>query len=293
MKHVPSMVLTAATILFSGHTFAQQQLNNTAFLKAPESVAIYHNDYYIADVGEGGNPTKKDGNGIIFRMDKKGNSSIFAKGLDAPKGAFVLHQTLFVADIDRVKGYDLNSGKEVYNIDLAPATIFLNDITAINDSTLAVSATDVNKIFLVHLGKNPRAAELPYTNPIKGANGVAYDASTKKLYVCGFGSDGKPDGQIGYIDMDATDKTFKTLTDRLGYYDGIALTADRKSLIISDWIAFEKKGVLLELNLATGAITTLNKEGIAGPADFTLDATGNVITPAMLAGNVLKYNIKK
>lgn len=161
MKHLPAMALTVATILLSGHTFAQQQLNNTPFMKAPESVAIYQNNYYIADLGEGGDPVKKDGNGIIFRMDKKGGSSIFAKGLDAPKGAFVLHHTLFVADIDRVKGYDLDNGKELYNIDLAPATNFLNDIVAINDSTLAVSATDVNKIFLVYLEKIPVRKNCP------------------------------------------------------------------------------------------------------------------------------------
>ncbi|SEW54413.1 hypothetical protein [Chitinophaga arvensicola] len=292
MKQFPSLALTAASILLSSHTFAQQQLNKTAFMKAPESVAVYNNYYYIADIGEGGDPTKKDGNGIIFRMDKKGGSTIFAQGLDAPKGAFVLHHTLFVADVDKVKGYDLDNGKELYNIDLAPASIFLNDITALNDSTLAVSATDVNKIFLVHLGKNPRTEELVYTNPINGANGIVYDAKSKRLYVCGFGNDNKPDGQLGYIDMGAAEKTFTTLTGRLGYYDGLALTANRKTLIFSDWIAFEKKGVILELDLASGKITTLNKEGIAGPADFTLDA-GDIITPEMMAGNVLKYSLKK
>lgn len=286
-------ISVVAFILMAGHTFAQQKLNNSAFMHAPESVAMDHNSYYIADLGEGGNPTKKDGNGIIFRMDKKGNSSIFAKGLDAPKGAFILHHTLFVADIDKVKGYDLATGTQLYNIDFAPATTFLNDITAINDSTLAVSATDVNKLFLVHLGKHPRTEELVYTTPIKGTNGVVYDAHSKKLYVCGFGSDNKPDGQIGYIDMGATEKVFTPLTSRLGYYDGIALTAHNTQLIISDWVAFEKKGILLNLDLASGRVTTLNEELIAGPADFTLDASGAAIVPAMLEGKVLRYNISK
>ncbi|MGF6928006.1 hypothetical protein QFZ48_003506 [Chitinophaga sp. W2I13] len=282
-----------AFILMAGHTFAQQKLNNSAFMHAPESVATDNNSYYIADIGEGGNPTKKDGNGIIFRMDKKGNGTVFAKGLDAPKGAFILHHTLFVADIDKVKGYDLSTGKQLYNISLAPATVFVNDITAINDTTLVVSATDVNKLFLVYPGKNPRVEELVYTTPIKGTNGVTYDARSKKLYVCGFGGNNKPDGQIGYIDMTATEKVFKPLTSRPGYYDGIALATHNTQLIVSDWVAFEKKGILLKLDLASGLITTLNEELIAGPADFTLDATGAAIVPAMLEGNVLRYNISK
>lgn len=289
MKRISVM----AFILMAGQTFAQQKLNNSAFMHAPESVATDNNNYYIADIGEGGNPTKKDGNGSIFRMDKKGNGSILAKGLDAPKGAFILHHTLFVADIDKVKGYDIATGAQLYNIDFAPATAFLNDIAAINDTTLVVSATDVNKLFLVHLSKHPRVKELVYTNPIKGTNGVVYDTHTKKLYVCGFGGDNKPDGQIGYIDMAATEKVFKPLTSRPGYYDGIALTAHNTQLIISDWVAFEKKGILLKLDLASGKVTTLNEEPVAGPADFTLDAAGAAIVPAMLEGNILRYNISK
>ncbi|SKD05310.1 hypothetical protein SAMN05660461_3059 [Chitinophaga ginsengisegetis] len=289
MKRISVM----AFILMACQTFAQQKLNNSAFMHAPESVATDNNNYYIADIGEGGNPTKKDGNGSIFRMDKKGNGSILAKGLDAPKGAFILHHMLFVADIDKVKGYDIATGAQLYNIDFAPATAFLNDIAAINDTTLVVSATDVNKLFLVHLSKHPRVKELVYTNPIKGTNGVVYDAHTKKLYVCGFGGDNKPDGQIGYIDMAATEKVFKPLTSRPGYYDGIALTAHNTQLIISDWVAFEKKGILLKLDLASGKVTTLNEEPVAGPADFTLDAAGAAIVPAMLEGNILRYNISK
>ncbi|MEI3797992.1 MULTISPECIES: hypothetical protein [unclassified Chitinophaga] len=289
MKRISVM----AFILMAGQTFAQQKLNNSAFMHAPESVATDNNNYYIADIGEGGNPTKKDGNGSISRMDKKGNGSILAKGLDAPKGAFILHHTLFVADIDKVKGYDIATGAQLYNIDFAPATAFLNDIAAINDTTLVVSATDVNKLFLVHLSKHPRMEELVYTNPIKGTNGVVYDTHTKKLYVCGFGGDNKPDGQIGYIDMAATEKVFKPLTSRPGYYDGIALTAHNTQLIISDWVAFEKKGILLKLDLASGKVTTLNEEPVAGPADFTLDAAGAAIVPAMLEGNILRYNISK
>lgn len=236
---------------------------------------------------------KRDGNGVIFKMDQQGRSTIFATGLDAPKGAFILHNQLFVVDIDKVKGYNIADGKLLFNIDVAPATNFLNDIVAINDSTLVTSATDVNKLFLIHLGSHPRAEELGYTNPIRGTNGVVYDSKRKRLYVCGFGDAGKPDGQIGFIDMAAEKKVFTTLTDRLGYYDGIALTQHNTKLIISDWVAFEKKGVLLELDLSNGKITTLNQVLIAGPADFTLDSKGDVITPAMLEGNILKYKITK
>jgi hypothetical protein len=86
---------------------------------------------------------------------------------------------------------------------------------------------------------------------------------------------------------------FIPLTNRLGYYDGIALTQHNSKLIVSDWVAFEKKGILLEVDLANGKVSTLNKELIAGPADFTIDTKGDVITPAMMEGNILQYHLKK
>lgn len=293
MKNISVAALITAAIIASGNIAAQQQLNSSAFMHAPESVATDGKIFYIADVGEGSDPIKKDGNGFIFKMDQQGHSTIFAKKLDAPKGAFLLHNTLFVADVDKIKGYNTHDGTQLFNIDLGPGTSFLNDIVAINDSTLVTSATDVNKLFLIHLGSQPRTEELLYTTPIKGANGLVYDNKRKRLYACGFGDAGKPDGQIGYIDMAAEKKVFKTLTDRLGYYDGIALTQHNSKLIISDWVAFEKKGVLLELDLASGKIRTLNQELIAGPADFTLDSKGDVITPAMMEGNILRYRITR
>ncbi|HEY9260236.1 hypothetical protein [Chitinophaga sp.] len=293
MKRISMAGLIATMLFTAGNAFAQQPLNSTAFMHSPESVATDGNSFYIADLGPGGEPTKKDGNGVIFKMDQQGHSTVFAKGLDAPKGAFIWHHQLFVADVDKVKGYDMTSGALLYNIDVAPTTSFLNDIVAINDSTLVASATDVNKLFLIHLGHHPRAEELLYTTPIRGTNGVVYDSQRKRLYVCGFGDAGKPDGQIGFIDMAAAKKVFTPLTDRLGYYDGIALTQHNSKLIISDWVAFEKKGVLLELDLSNAKITTLNQVLIAGPADFTLDHKGDVITPAMMEGNILKYRVAK
>ena len=288
MKSTPMAAFITASILFAGNIFAQQKLNSSAFMHAPESVATDGKVFYIADIGEGSNPTKKDGNGFIFKMDQQGRGTVFAKELDAPKGAFLLHSTLFVADVDKIKGYNTRNGAQLFNIDLAPATNFLNDITAINDSTLVASATDVNKLFLVHLGATPRTEELIYATPIRGTNGLVYDSKRKRLYACGFGDAGKPDGQIGYIDMSSEKKVFTPLTNRLGYYDGIALTDHNSKLIISDWVAFEKKGILLELDLATGKTRTLNKELIAGPADFTLDNKGSAIVPAMMAGEIEK-----
>src|SRR5580658_1990054 len=106
MKRICKAFLFPAVLMTAGNTFAQEKLNSTAFMYAPESVVTAGKYIYIADIGDGGDPVKKDSNGIIFKMDQQGKSTIFAKGLDAPKGAIILHNTIFVADVDKVKGYD-------------------------------------------------------------------------------------------------------------------------------------------------------------------------------------------
>ncbi|MBC9932375.1 hypothetical protein [Chitinophaga qingshengii] len=285
MKKIRLLIplLAAANIGFG----QMKQLNKTS-MKAPESVYIHGSNYYISDTG--GDPTKKDGDGFIYKMNSQGAVSVFVSGLDSPKGLWQLHNILYTPDVDKVKGFDLATGKEVFTLDMsATGTSMLNDIAPMNDSTVFVSATDISKVYIVHLGKHPRYEELVFDNPVLGANGVIYDASRKRLYVCGFGSMGTPNGQIGYVDLTPSHKKFVLLTGRTGYYDGIALTK-HNTLLVSDWVAFEKKGVILEIDLKTGKTTTVNKEPIPGPADFTLNPQGDIVTPAMMEGNVLQFS---
>ncbi|NSL90648.1 hypothetical protein ECE50_027750 [Chitinophaga sp. Mgbs1] len=279
-----ALLLPLLGIAIAAHT--QTRINKTP-MKAPESVIIHDGYYYISDTG--GDPTKKDGDGVIYKMTPQGDVTVFADSLDSPKGSAIFRNILYVTDVDHIRGYDLRNGKQVFNLDMsATGSVLLNDITPRDENSIFVSATDINKIYIVQLGNTPSFEEVKISNPIRGANGLAYDSKRQRLYACGFGSLGTPDGQIGYIDLSAPEKKFVPLTTRTGYYDGITLTKNNK-LIISDWVAFEKKGVIIELDINNGKVVTLNKEPISGPADFTIDKSGKIITPAMMEGNVMRF----
>ncbi|WP_315820545.1 hypothetical protein [Paraflavitalea speifideaquila] len=69
-------------------------------------------------------------------------------------------------------------------------------------------------------------------------------------------------------------------------------------MVVSDWVAFEKKGLVLAVDPATKNVTTINQELIAGPADFALTPNGELVVPAMLEAGILQYvykpkNLKK
>ena len=282
------------TTVLTVTTSAQQTINKGNYIQKPESVVTDGRYYYIADIGKNLNPADKDGDGVIWKMDKQGKqvgASAFAKGLNAPKGITIANGILFVTDIDRVAGFELATGRKKYDIDFTSAgTAFLNDLAMKDGQTLFVSAMDINKIFIIHLTPQPHFEELVLTNPIKGINGLYYHARQNRLYACSFVMGDVPSGELGFIDLQPSIKQFIHIIDRSGGYDGIALAND-STVVVSDWVAFEKKGIILSVNTITKKVTIINQAPIAGPADFSLTPAEELVIPAMMEGTILKYLI--
>jgi len=110
-----------------------------------ESVASDGKFIYAADIGKELNPTAKDGDGQIIKLDKKGkilDATFVKEKLDAPKGLAINKGILFINDVDKLLAVELKTGKKLYEIDFSKETAFLNDIVVWNNNTLYVSATD-------------------------------------------------------------------------------------------------------------------------------------------------------
>ena len=73
---------------------------------------------YVSNVN--GDPTAKDGNGYISKLYKSGEvcTNKFIEGLNAPKGMVIVNEVLYVTDIDKVLGFEVNSGKKTFEYDL-------------------------------------------------------------------------------------------------------------------------------------------------------------------------------
>lgn len=274
--------LTAFLLLATGIGMAQTR-TITGFNHV-ESVAADGKYLYAADIGREANPTAKDGDGQIIRMDKKGNvlDAAFSKEkLNAPKGLATGKKTLYLTDIDRIVAIDLATGVKLYEIDLSKDSGFLNDIAIWDDHTLFVSATDKNKLFRVNLS-DKTYAEVNTDIAISGINGLFCHRKANRLYVNGFGSGNQPNGVIGYISL--KDNAFTRLTGLEGYFDGIFVSKD--VLYVGNWVDFEKKGVVMAISLFNQRSAKVKTAGlIAGPADFIIQ-NDELIIPAMLSGEV-------
>jgi len=288
------LLLAGLALALVQGTASAAEPNEIDGFASPEAVVSDGKHIYVSNVGEKLDPTAKDGDGFISKLALDGSvverRFLPAKGaaLDAPKGMAINDGVLYVADIDRIVGFELASGKQVYSADLsANATVFLNDLTFGEGNTLYVSATDLGRIFALDVtdksGK-ARALDLP---PLPGPNGLKYDKAGKRLLVAGFGTDNKPTGEIGVITELETKPVYKKLTEAKGYFDGIALIGPDR-LLTSDWVAFEKKGVLKTVDMRTGQVAEhLADTPIGGPAAFMVDTSaGRVWLPAMMEGKV-------
>ena len=81
---------------------------------SPESVVSLSGRHFVSNMGAGIKPTEKDGDGFISEIDDAGHVvdlHAFPKKdggtLNAPKGLAIVAGRIYVADIDRVVGFDI------------------------------------------------------------------------------------------------------------------------------------------------------------------------------------------
>lgn len=177
-------------------------------LSTPESVLwdAARGVWYVSNIK--GSPTAKDDNGYIVRLTADGalmDSLPFMNGADeditlhAPKGMALVGDTLWVADIDAVRAFNVNAGTAVTSLDLsAQGATFLNDVAAASDGTIYITdsgiAFDANgnvshpgrsRVFAL-VGRNAReAVALPAQT---AANGIAFDPTGNRWLIVGFNS---------------------------------------------------------------------------------------------------------
>lgn len=241
-------------------------------VKSPESVISDGEFFYVSNVGEELKPSEVDGDGFIMKVDGDGNvvEEQFIEGLDAPKGSVIYDGTLYVADINKVKAFSLADGAAAGEIDFSKTgTMFLNDLVMLADGKMAVSATDINRIYEV----DPAAGEYReiQTRPtLQGPNGLWYEAGDETLYVVTY--PGEPTGRLYAVELSEKDGDAYNATPIGGYtgmLDGLAVVGDYA--FISDW----NRQTVVIMNMETGQVSGSGLPNqVKGPADFYFDAQG-------------------
>ncbi len=248
--------------------------------------------YFVSNID--GNPSAKDGKAFIAKIDG-GNIRSFARfveggvngaTLNAPKGMAIVGDTLWVADIDAVRGFHRVTGATVATIEMAGAgAVFLNDI-AVEPSTGALYVTDTGVRFAADGSMSPagpgrifKVAGRTVTVAASGdafgrPNGIAWDAKNAGFVVAPFDSKTVFTWREG-------DRTPARLADGPGMYDGIEELEDGR-LFVTSWadssVYMFNAG---ELQKVVG--------GVDGPADIGVDTKRNRLIVPRFMQNTIEY----
>jgi hypothetical protein len=256
--------------------------------EAPESVIKYNDKLFVSNIGgTAPNPMALDSNGFISELSADGKmlERKFSKAiLNAPKGLAVCNYVLYVADINRVVGFDMNSGKQVFELAI-PGAMMLNDLCTIDGNSLAVSETINGAVYIINIP----GRKYVFAGRIDGANGVTYDAKTKQLFACGMGVQMNGKGKLFVKDISSADTLFTELPNSpTGIFDGLEFKDD-DHLLATDWIstdAANKNGRFVVYGLKDHSVKTYLTS--ISPADLYYDKkTATIYLPEMMKNSLL------
>ena len=213
-------------------------------LHAPES-ALYDPDqdvWFISNMF--GYGSVKDGNGYIVRAnaaDMSGATMLVQGGrngasLDAPKGMTLHGDTLWVTDIDVLRGFHRRTGATLAAIDFRPhGAVLLNDVTVGGDGRLYVTDSGIRmteigviysggeKIFAVGPGR--AIGVVAEGSSLGHPNGITWDSAGRRLVVVSF----HPFDSRAYA-FGPADTTRTTLATGPGRFDGVEALPDGRIL---------------------------------------------------------------
>lgn len=259
-------------------------------LSTPESVLwdATRNVWYVSNIN--GSPLAKDDNGYILRLSADGaklDSVPFINGADAditlnaPKGMALVGDTLWVADIDAIRAFDVNTGNAVTTLELAAQkATFLNDVAVAGDGTIYITDSGISfntdgsvshpgksRVFALS-GRNAReAVVLPAES---AANGIAFDAANNRWLIVGFNSP----HVFGWT---AGSDNVSVLGSGPGGGDGILILNDGRALY-SSWADSS-------LYIFADSTSTKLRSGLNAPADIGYDPRRNIVAVPLFSDN--------
>jgi sugar lactone lactonase YvrE len=200
--------------------------------------------YFVSNMN--GDAGVKDGNGFITRIGPDGavDSLHFIQGgrngvtLNAPMGSRIQGDTLWVLDIDMLRGFDARTGVPIAAIDLAPAGAgFLNDLTPGPDGDFYITDTGIRVVNgksahvapdrIYHVDRNRRVSIALQSPALSLPDGIGWDPSGRRLILAPFGGTAVQQWHPG-------DAAPTNIAPGPGRFDGVEIEPDGR-IVITIW----------------------------------------------------------
>ena len=261
-------------------TSLARKIGEIADLHAPESVRYdsAQDVFFISNIQ--GLGSTKDNHGFIVRVSAADfqDMSIFAQSgrdgveLNAPKGMVIQGDTLWVADIDVLRGFNRMTGAPVANVDFRPSrAVLLNDVALGPDGALYITDTGIimsekgvlhpggDKIFRL-AGRSIEVVQL--SPPIAWPNGITWDRYSKRWLVVTF------DPFASELSAFSQSNPARAkLGSGIGRFDGVEVSADGR-ILVSSWADSS-------IHAFSGGKDVRLIRGLSQPADIGVDTRRN------------------
>lgn len=242
-------------------------------LRFCESTYPYQGGVLIANFGtEQLNPLNDEGKGYIAQY-KEGKISVLIPtdgNLSAPKGMYLKDNYFFVCDVNKILVYNLNDVKAgPQTIRFPEDDLFVNDLVAAGN-TLYASVTNSGRIYQIDI---TQPGALNGTAPVKwadvpGPNGLLLEGGV--MYVASYPADGTTtSANVIYQITNLANPVPEVFVNVPGQYDGIALSADKKTMYVTNWSPAGISQIDMQTRRLTPCPVSL-KSPLIGPADITV-----------------------
>jgi sugar lactone lactonase YvrE len=246
-------------------------------LAQPEalSYAASVDAYFVSNIN--GDIGVKKGNGFITRIRGDGtvDSLHFIQGgrdgvtLNAPMGSRVKGDTLWVLDVDVLRGFNVRTGAPVAAIDFGkfqPA--FLNDVAIGPDGDFYVTDTKANRI--LHVGRDRVPTEVLTSPSLALPDGIDWDPKRHELVLAPFGGTAVQRWKPG-----ASQPT--DVAPGKGKFDGVEIERDG-TIYITSWNDSS-------VSVLAGSTLERRISGLPAPADVSYDSRRHRVGIVSLMAN--------
>ncbi len=234
-------------------------------------------EYFISNVN--GEPDARDNNGFITKLDTEGKvtSLKFIQGgvadvlLHAPKGLALAGQTLYVADLDQLKGFDKTTGKLLVTVTFPASSsqqVSLTDVSIGPGGLLYASDQAANTIYRIDSTANHHVSLLIHDDRLAGPASIAVHPKTNHLIAVSW--------EKGNI-LEVTPEGRLTELVSNGFF-----TSRFQNL---SGIDFDRWGNMYVSDFTKGKIWRMTRDNrfqviaeyLPSPADISIDRAGNLI----------------
>ena len=262
LRETKKLLLTITLVnILSVISLAQNLYNN------PESIVYdsIFNRYLVSNVGTGN----------IVQVNSDGSTSYFSTVLTRTLGMVIIGDTLYVADITGVVGFDLSTSQRIRTIPISGMDV-LNDIT--NDGTEYLYVTDSGNGNIYKVKISDGTSQIIVSN-IYWPNGILYDEFSNRLLFCAFGSN-VPIREINLTNYSVSVVITTSLTD----LDGLTIDNEH-NIYISSW----GSNAVYKYDNSFSSPPEIFSSGLNGPADIFFDRPNNVLAVPNFNSNYVEF----